>query len=59
MGGALEGDRPAPQQDLLDFNPATATLIEALSSFKATAVSLGVEASVAPVHNMHEVRSFP
>jgi len=43
----------------LMFNPATATFIEAyLSSFKATAVSLGVEASVAPVHDMHEVESL-
>jgi putative ABC transport system substrate-binding protein len=38
------------------FNPQTATYVEGyLSSFKAAAASLGMEASVAPVHDMHEV----
>jgi putative tryptophan/tyrosine transport system substrate-binding protein len=38
------------------FNPQTATYVEGyLSSFKAAAASLGIEASVAPVHDMHEV----
>jgi putative ABC transport system substrate-binding protein len=38
------------------FNPQMATYVEGyLSSFKAAAASLGVEASVAPVHDMHEV----
>ena len=40
----------------LVFNPETATFIEGyLSSFKAAAASLGVEASVARIHDMHEV----
>jgi ABC-type uncharacterized transport system substrate-binding protein len=38
------------------FNPQMATYVEGyLSSFKAAAASLGMEASVAPVHDMHEV----
>jgi putative ABC transport system substrate-binding protein len=41
------------------FNPATATFFEAyLNSFKAIAASLGVEASIEPVHDMHEVESL-
>jgi ABC-type uncharacterized transport system substrate-binding protein len=40
----------------LMFNPPTATFVEGyLNSFKAAAASLGVEASVAPIHDMHEV----
>jgi ABC-type uncharacterized transport system substrate-binding protein len=40
----------------LMFNPPTATFVEGyLSSFKAAAASLGVEASVAPIQDMHEV----
>jgi putative ABC transport system substrate-binding protein len=44
----------------LMFNPETAaTFVEGyLSSFKAAAASLGVEASVAPVHDIHEVESL-
>ena len=43
----------------LMFNPTMATFVEAyLSSFKAAAASLGVDASVAPVHDMHEVESL-
>jgi putative tryptophan/tyrosine transport system substrate-binding protein len=38
------------------FNPQTATYVEGyLSSFKAAAASHGMEASVAPVHDMREV----
>jgi putative tryptophan/tyrosine transport system substrate-binding protein len=40
------------------FNPAMATFIEGyLNSFKATAASLGVEAILAPVHDMSELES--
>ena len=40
----------------LMFNPETATFVEGyLSSIKAAAASLGVEASVAPIHDMREV----
>ena len=40
------------------FNPAMATFIESyLNSFKATAASLGVEAILAPVHDMSELES--
>jgi putative ABC transport system substrate-binding protein len=40
----------------LMFNPPSATFVEAyLSSFKAAAASLGVEASAAPINDMHEV----
>jgi putative tryptophan/tyrosine transport system substrate-binding protein len=40
------------------FNPAMATFIEGyLDSFKATAASLGVEAILAPVHDMSELES--
>jgi len=41
----------------LMFNPETATLFIGgyLRSFKAAAASLGVEARVAPIHDMHEV----
>jgi putative ABC transport system substrate-binding protein len=43
----------------LMFNPTAATFAEAyLSSFKAAAASLGVEASVAAVHDMHEVEAL-
>jgi len=44
----------------LMFNPTTAaTFVEAfLSSFKAAATSVGVEASVAPIHDMREVESL-
>jgi putative ABC transport system substrate-binding protein len=43
----------------LMYNPPTAPFVEAyLSSFKAAAASLGVEASVAPVLDMHEVESI-
>jgi putative tryptophan/tyrosine transport system substrate-binding protein len=38
------------------FNPPTATFIEGyLNPFKSAAASLGMEAIVAPVHDMHEV----
>ena len=38
------------------FNPQMATYVEGyLVSFKAAAASLGMEASVAPVHDIHEV----
>jgi putative ABC transport system substrate-binding protein len=38
------------------FNPQTVTYVEGyLSSFKAAAASLGMEASVAPVADMHEI----
>jgi putative ABC transport system substrate-binding protein len=38
------------------FNPQTATYVEGyLSSFKAAAASLGMEAGVAPVHDLHEI----
>jgi putative ABC transport system substrate-binding protein len=38
------------------FNPAMATFVEGyLNPFKAAAASLGVEASVAPIHDMREV----
>ena len=38
------------------FNPQTATYVEGyLSSFKAAAASLGIEAGVAPVHDLHEI----
>jgi putative ABC transport system substrate-binding protein len=40
----------------LMFNPPTATFVEGyLNPFKAAAASLGVEANVAPVHDMPEV----
>jgi putative ABC transport system substrate-binding protein len=40
----------------LMFNPPTAPFVDTyLSSFKAAASSLGVEASVAPIHDMREV----
>ena len=40
------------------FNPPTATFVEGyLSPFKAAAASLGVEAIVAPVNDMHELQS--
>lgn len=40
----------------LMFNPPTATFVESyLSSFKAAAASLGVEAKVAPTNDMHDV----
>ena len=43
----------------LVFNPETATFIEGyLSSFKAAAAPLGVEAGVAPIHDMREVESL-
>jgi putative ABC transport system substrate-binding protein len=38
------------------FNPPTAPFVDTyLSSFKAAASSLGVEANVAPIHDMREV----
>ena len=43
----------------LMFNPPTATFVDTyLSSFKAAASSLGVEASVTPIHDMREVESL-
>jgi putative tryptophan/tyrosine transport system substrate-binding protein len=40
------------------FNPATATFVEGyLNPFKAAAASLGVEAILAPVHDMSELES--
>jgi putative ABC transport system substrate-binding protein len=40
------------------FNPPTATLVEGyLNPFKAAAMSLGVEAIVAPVNDMPELQS--
>jgi putative ABC transport system substrate-binding protein len=47
---------PSVGRITLMYNPPSATFIEAfLVSFKAAAVSLGVEASVAPVSDMHEI----
>jgi putative ABC transport system substrate-binding protein len=40
----------------LMYNPPSAPFVESyLSSFKTAVATLGVEASVAPIHNMHEV----
>src|SRR6516164_7474033 len=59
MGGALEGDRPARQQDLLDVQPDNGNIRGSLSELlQSRRWSLGVEASVAPVHDMHEVESL-
>jgi putative tryptophan/tyrosine transport system substrate-binding protein len=47
---------PRVSRITLMFNPPTATFVEGyLNSFKAAAASLGVEAGVAPIHDMHEV----
>src|SRR6516165_9894345 len=43
----------------LMFNPPSATFVDAyLGSFKTAAASLGVETSVTPVYDMHEVESL-
>jgi putative ABC transport system substrate-binding protein len=43
----------------LMYNPSSATFVDAfLGSFKAAAAQLGVEANVAPVHDMREVESL-
>lgn len=41
------------------FNPPTATFIDGfLNPFKTAAASLGIEAIIAPVHDMPEVESL-
>jgi putative ABC transport system substrate-binding protein len=55
----LKDIAPRVTKVTLMFNPPTATFVEGyLNPFKAAAASLGVEAIVAPVHDMPEVESL-
>jgi putative tryptophan/tyrosine transport system substrate-binding protein len=55
----LKESAPRVGKIILIFNPSTATFIETFrDSFEAAAASLGMETSVAPVHDMHELESL-
>jgi putative ABC transport system substrate-binding protein len=57
--GLLKEIAPRVGRIILMFNPPTATFVEGyLGSFKTAAASLGMEAIVAPVHDMHEIESL-
>ena len=55
----LKETAPRVSRINLMFNPPSATFVDAyLGSFKTAAASLGVETSVTPVYDMHEVESL-